>query len=60
VARFVLSVAEEMAREDPLWKQFYPSTEAQLKKVQYYPYDAYFKAWDQIVETWDHEVLRKG
>jgi putative spermidine/putrescine transport system substrate-binding protein len=56
----VLSVAQEMAAADPLWKQIYPSSEAQLKKIQYYPYDAYFKEWDHIVEVWDRAVLRKG
>ena len=49
-----------MAAEDPLWKQIYPSTEDQLRKIQYYPYDAYFKEWDDIVEVWDREVLRKS
>jgi spermidine/putrescine-binding protein len=56
----VLSIAQEMAAQDPLWKQIYPSTEAQLRKIQYYPYDAYFKEWDHIVEVWDREILRKG
>jgi spermidine/putrescine-binding protein len=56
----VLSVAKEMAAEDLFWKQVNPSTEAQLKTIQYYPYDAYFKDWDHIVEVWDREVLRSG
>jgi putative spermidine/putrescine transport system substrate-binding protein len=56
----LLPIAQEIAAEDPLWKQFYPSTEAQLKTLQYYPYDAYFKDWDHIVEVWDRQVLRKG
>jgi hypothetical protein len=56
----LLSVAKKVAAEDPLWKQIYPSTEEQLKAVQYYPYEAYFKDWDNIVATWDREVLRKG
>ncbi len=59
-ATSILSVAQEAAAEDPLWKQIYPSTEAQLKALQYYPYDAYFKDWDHIVEVWDRQVLRKG
>jgi spermidine/putrescine-binding protein len=59
-ATSVLSVAQEVAVEDPLWKQIYPSTEAQLKALRYYPYDAYFKEWDHIVEVWDRQVLRKG
>jgi spermidine/putrescine-binding protein len=56
----VLSVAQAMAVEDPIWKQVNPSTEAELKTIQYYPYDAYFKDWDHIVEVWDREVLRSG
>jgi spermidine/putrescine-binding protein len=54
------AVAARMASEDPLWKRIYPSTEAQLQSVRYYPYDAYFRAWDHINEVWDREVLRKG
>ncbi len=56
----VLSVAKKRAEEDTLWKQLFPSTEEQLKANQYYPYEAYFKDWDNIVTTWDQEVLRKG
>jgi spermidine/putrescine-binding protein len=56
----VLSVAKKMAAEDPLWKQIYPSTEDELRAIEYFPYDAYFKDWDNIVATWDREVLRKG
>jgi hypothetical protein len=54
------AVAARMASEDPLWKLIYPSTDAQLQSVRYYPYDAYFRAWDHINEVWDREVLRKG
>jgi hypothetical protein len=56
----ILSVAKKMAAEDALWKQIYPSTEEQLKAIQYYPYDTYFKDWDNIVATWDREVLRRS
>ncbi|MGE3805546.1 MAG: PotD/PotF family extracellular solute-binding protein [Gemmataceae bacterium] len=55
-----VEVAAEIAAADPLWKQFYPSTEEQLRSLRYYPYDAYFRAWDEIVKTWDQEILRKG
>lgn len=55
-----LPVAEKMAAQDSFWKQIYPSTEAQLEKVAYYPYDAYFKDWDNVVATWDKEILRKA
>lgn len=54
-----LSVAQKVAEQDSFWKQIYPFTEAQLEKVNYYPYDAYFKDWDNIVATWDKEILRK-
>ncbi len=54
-----LSVAQKIAGQDSFWKQIYPSTEAQLEKIAYYPYDAYFKDWDNIVATWDKEILRK-
>jgi len=56
----ILSVAKKAAEEDAFWKQIFPSTEEQLKAVQYYPYEAYFKDWDNIVATWDQEVLRKS
>jgi spermidine/putrescine-binding protein len=56
----IVSVAKKTAEADPLWKQIFPSTEEQLKAVQYYPYEAYFKDWDNIVASWDREVLRKG
>jgi spermidine/putrescine-binding protein len=59
-ATAVLSVAKKAAEGDALWGQIYPSTEEQLKAIQYYPYDAYFKNWDHIVATWDREVLRKA
>ena len=55
----VLSVAKKMAAADPVWGAIYPSTEAQMASVQYYPYEAYFKDWDGIVATWDKEILRK-
>lgn len=54
-----LSVAQKIAGQDSFWKQIYPSTEAQLEKIAYYPYDAYFKDWDNIVASWDKEILRK-
>lgn len=53
------SVAAKVAAKDKLWAQINPSTPEQFKNVGYYPYDAYFKNWDYIVETWDREVLRK-
>lgn len=56
----IVSVAKKAVEENPLWKQIYPSTDEQLKAVQYYPYEAYFKDWDYIVATWDREVLRKA
>jgi hypothetical protein len=59
-ATAVLAVARQVAAEDPYWKQIYPSTEAQFQTLQYYPYDAYFKNWKQIVDTWDQEILRQG
>lgn len=55
-----LSVAKKIAQQDNFWKQVYPATQAQLEKVNYYPYDAYFKDWDDIVATWDKEILRKA
>jgi spermidine/putrescine-binding protein len=54
------SVAAKVAAEDPLWKQVYAHTPEQFKNVGYYPYDAYFKDWDHIVNFWDKEVLRKS
>jgi spermidine/putrescine-binding protein len=59
-ATAVPKVAREMAAEDPLWKQIYPSTEEQLKALRYYPYDVYAAHWDDITKVWDREILRKG
>jgi putative spermidine/putrescine transport system substrate-binding protein len=59
-ATAVLPVAQQMAREDPFWRQIYPSTEEQLRTLQYYPYDVYFASWKHIAEVWDQQILRKG
>jgi spermidine/putrescine-binding protein len=56
----VVPAAAARAREDELWRQLHPSTEEQLRAVRYYPYDAYFRAWEQINAVWDREVLRKS
>jgi len=56
----ILSVAQEVAAEDKAWAQVYPSTEEGIKNIRYYPYNAYFQDWDNIVNTWDREILRKG
>lgn len=53
------SVAAKVAAKDKLWAQINPHTAEQFKNVGYYPYDAYFKQWDQVVDVWDREVLRK-
>lgn len=52
-------VAAKVAAKDKLWAQINPHTPAHFKNVGYYPYDAYFKQWDHVVEVWDREVLRK-
>lgn len=54
------SVAAKVAAADPLWALINPHTEADFQNVGYYPYDAYFADWDNIVKTWDSEVLRKS
>ena len=59
-ATAVLSVAEKMAKEDAFWGQIYPSTEAELKALRDYPYDVYFRNWNEVNERWDREVLRPG
>jgi spermidine/putrescine-binding protein len=59
-ASSILSIAQQTAAEDPFWKAIYPSTEEQLKTLRYYPYDVYFKHWDDIVATWDRKILRNG
>ena len=59
-ATAIPSVAAKMAAEDKFWGQVYPSTEAGLAAVQYYPYDTYMKNWDDLVKVWDREILRKA
>lgn len=53
------AVAEQVAKEDPIWAMINPHSKEQFKNVGYYPYDAYFKHWDYIVDYWDKKVLRK-
>lgn len=53
------SVAAKVAAKDELWASINPHTASDFDNVGYYPYDAYFKQWDNIVEVWDKEVLRK-
>jgi spermidine/putrescine-binding protein len=53
-------VAERVAQSDPLWALINPHKPEHFKNLGYYPYDAYFKAWDHIVAVWDKEVLRKA
>lgn len=56
----ILSVARRVAKDDPQWGQLYPSTAEQLERLEYYPYDAYFREWTSLVEAWDRTVLRAG
>lgn len=55
-----LDVAQKIVADDPLYGQVYPTTEAGVADIQYYPYEAYFKDWDQIVKIWDQEILRSA
>ena len=55
----ILSVAQKVAASDPAWGSLYPSTADKFRNIHYYPYDAYFKDWDNIVAVWDREILRK-
>jgi spermidine/putrescine-binding protein len=59
-ATSIPAVAAATAKADPAWAGIYPADEAALAAVRYYPYDAYFRDWDAVVEAWDREVLRKG
>ncbi|MDH3668331.1 MAG: ABC transporter substrate-binding protein [Paracoccaceae bacterium] len=54
------SVAKKVAAGDELWASINPYTDAHFDNVGYYPYDAYFADWDNIVQFWDKEVLRKS
>ncbi|MGI9303883.1 MAG: ABC transporter substrate-binding protein [Gammaproteobacteria bacterium] len=54
------AVAEKVAASDEVWALINPHKAEHFKNVGYYPYDAYFSAWDHIVEVWDKEVLRKS
>jgi spermidine/putrescine-binding protein len=59
-ATALLSAAETVAAEDPLWRSLYPSTEEGFRALRYYPYDAYFRDWKGVNDAWDREVLRKS
>jgi spermidine/putrescine-binding protein len=54
------AVARRVAAADPAWAAVYPSSEEELARVAYYPYDAYAKDWDAITAQWDAQVLRKA
>jgi putative spermidine/putrescine transport system substrate-binding protein len=56
----LLSVAQRVAAEDPVWASIYPSTEEAMRSLTYYPYDTYFKDWEGIAKQWDETVLREG
>lgn len=58
-ATAIPSVAARVAAQDRFWGQIYPSTTEALAGVQYYPYDTYTQHWDDIVQVWDREILRK-
>ncbi|MCO5168744.1 MAG: extracellular solute-binding protein [Planctomycetes bacterium] len=53
-------VAARVAQADPMWAAIYPADAAALEGVRYYPYDAYMRRWDEIVQVWDREVLRSS
>jgi spermidine/putrescine-binding protein len=59
-ATAVPAVAEQMAAEDPFWKQLYPHTAEQFRALRYYPYEVYAEHWDHLADVWDRTVLRKG
>ncbi len=50
----------KVAASDKLWAAINPHKPSDFDNVGYYPYDAYFKQWDHIVDVWDKEVLRKS
>lgn len=55
-----VEAAKQVARENPLWANTYPSTEEQFRTMRYFPYEAYFKDWDHIAKVWQQEVLRQS
>lgn len=59
-ATAIPGVAEQMAKDDPFWKQLYPHTDDQFRSLKYYPYETYAEHWDRIADTWDRTVLRAG
>lgn len=56
----IKSVAQQVAAQDPLYGAINPTTDEEFAALEYFPYDAYFENWDQIVEYWDREVLRSN
>lgn len=55
-----LEVARQRAAENPLWKQIYPHTEEQLQAIRYYPYDTYFRNWNDLSSIWQREILTRA
>jgi spermidine/putrescine-binding protein len=50
-------VAAEQAARDPMWARVNPHTDADFRKLNYYPYDAYLRHWDDMTSRWNREVL---
>jgi putative spermidine/putrescine transport system substrate-binding protein len=52
-------VAAEVAPSNQIWARVYPHTAQDWDNLSYYPYDAYDKNLDKIVNFWNREVLKK-
>jgi putative spermidine/putrescine transport system substrate-binding protein len=53
------TVAQRVAKQDPVWALINPHTKTHFRNIGYYPYDVYFRNWDYIVNFWDKQILRK-
>jgi putative spermidine/putrescine transport system substrate-binding protein len=53
-------VAAEVAPRNPIWARVYPHSAQDWAGLSYYPYDAYDKNLDKIVDFWNRDVLKKA
>ncbi|MBI3968847.1 MAG: ABC transporter substrate-binding protein [Chloroflexi bacterium] len=53
-------VAAEVAKSNPIWARVYPHSAEDWQSLAYYPFDAYDRQLDKIVNVWNREILRKG
>jgi spermidine/putrescine-binding protein len=50
-------VARDQAARDALWARVNPHSDADFARLEYYPYDTYWKHWEDMTSRWNQQVL---